>query len=72
MIESLQDLNKSLKNKLTLYFGEQDKIIEKLLKKDQEIDGVVFNTDYTPYAIKRDNDIVKVCKKLDKKCFRFS
>ena len=69
MIESLQDLNKSLKNKLTLYFGEQDKIIEKLLKKDQEIDGVVFNTDYTPYAIKRDNDIVKVCKKLDKKCF---
>ena len=68
MIESLKDLNKLLNNKLKLYYGKQKDIIEKLLKKDKDIDGVVFNTDYTPYAIKRDTNIAKVCKKLKRKC----
>jgi deoxyribodipyrimidine photo-lyase len=69
MIDSLKDLNKSLNGKLGLYFGKQDEVIKKLLKKNSDIDAVVFNTDYTPYALKRDKAIAKVCKKLKKKCF---
>ena len=68
MIESLEELNKSLNNNLKLYFGKQENIINKLLKKDNNIEAIVFNRDYTPYAIKRDKSIAKVCKKLNKKC----
>jgi len=68
MIESLEELNKSLDNKLRLYFGKQEDIIAKLFKKDKNIDAVVFNMDYTPYSIKRDKKIAQVCKKNKKKC----
>lgn len=68
MIESLKDLNKSLNNKLTLYYGKQNHIIKELLKNNSDIDAVIFNLDYTPYAIKRDKEIEKVCKDLNRKC----
>ena len=67
MIESLQDLSKEINNKggqLMCFYGNNDTIVTKLIK-DLNIDIVCFNVDYTPYAIKRDSDITKICNKLD-------
>jgi len=65
MIESLEDLNYRLKkynSKLFYFYGEPYKVINKILKKES-IDAIFINMDYTPYAIKRDNRIKKICKK---------
>ena len=66
MMESLDDLNKDLKKKgsrLFYFFGKQHEIIEKLIKKYNDIEAVYVNKDYTPYSKKRDILIEKVCKK---------
>ena len=68
MIESLEELNNSLDDNLGLYYGKQENIINELIEKDDNIEAVVFNGDYTPYAIKRDKSIARVCKKRNKKC----
>jgi deoxyribodipyrimidine photo-lyase len=63
MIESLEDLDKSLKkkgSKLYLFYDEPYKVIDKLLSK-LDVDAVYVNKDYTPYSEKRDNSIKKVC-----------
>lgn len=62
MIESLKDLDKELNNKLNLFYGNYLDII-KQLKKDLNINSVFTNTDYSPYAIKRDEEIEKLCEK---------
>lgn len=67
MIECLDDLSTDIKNnggKLYSFYGDNSKIIEHLIKKlDIEIIG--FNFDYSPYAIKRDKNIVDLCKKMN-------
>lgn len=71
MIESLQELDNNLKkNNSKLYFfkGDNIKIINKIIKQIK-ITNIVFNMDYTPYAIKRDNDIAKICKKNNINCY---
>lgn len=68
MINSLEDLDKSLKKKgsrLFYFYGKPYECIEKIIKKDDSIDAVFVNEDYTPYSIKRDNAIEKTCKKYD-------
>ncbi len=65
MIESLEELGSSLKDKngkLYLFHGEPKEIIEKCIS-ELKIDAVVVNEDYTPYSIKRDHAIESVCKK---------
>jgi deoxyribodipyrimidine photo-lyase len=65
MIESLEELDTSLNqhnSKLLYFFGTQPDVIKKLLKDDPEIQAVFLNVDYSPYAIKRDTDIKKVCE----------
>ena len=62
MIESLKDLNQQLDGKLNLFYGNYLDII-KQLKKDLNIDAVFTNTDYSPYAIERDEKIEKLCEK---------
>jgi len=66
MIESLDDLsgeiNKS-NGSLHLFYGNNDTVIEHYIKK-YNINIVAFNLDITPYAIKRDNDVVKLCEEL--------
>ena len=61
MIESLLELKQNLKH-LTFYYGDYLKVIDSLVKKSK-INHIYTNTDYTPYAIKRDDDIAKYCKK---------
>ncbi len=64
LCESLIDLNKQLDNKLSIFKGYTENIIEylisKLNKKYELIIG--FNLDYTKYALKRDEKIKNICK----------
>ena len=66
MIESLFELEKKIKKKkgkLYYFYGKQDDIIKKIITKNKDIDSIYFNKDWTPYAIKRDEQINKICKK---------
>jgi deoxyribodipyrimidine photo-lyase len=63
MIDSLQDLEQQLKNKnglLYLFQGEAETVLEKIIK-NLPIDAVFCNRDYTPFSIKRDEALKKVC-----------
>lgn len=66
MIECLEDLSDDIKkNGGTLYsfYGENNKVIEHLIK-SLDINIIGFNFDYTPYAIKRDELIIDLCDKM--------
>jgi deoxyribodipyrimidine photo-lyase len=67
MCESLRDLNKQLFNKLNLYYGPNEHVIEELLKTGK-IKKVFFNLDYTGYSQKRDSMIEQLCKKYKVEC----
>lgn len=70
MIESLKELDEELKengSKLHIFQGENEKIIKKIIK-DIEVENIIFNMDYTPYALKRDKEIELICKKKDVNC----
>lgn len=65
MIESLQDLEIQLhkkKAKLYLFYGESEKIIEKIIKQEKA-DAVYVNRDYTPFSIQRDAALEKIAEK---------
>lgn len=61
MVESLIDLNTQLNNKLNIFYGDYNKIIKDIIKKEK-IDFIYFNLDYTPYSKKRDNTIQNIHK----------
>lgn len=64
MIESLEDLAHEIAHyggHLYTMFGDNNKIIEQCIK-TFNINYVAFNADCTPYAIKRDNEILKLCE----------
>jgi len=65
MIESLANLNTNLNkfnSKLFLFYGDLHKNIERIIK-EANIEAIYLNEDYTPYAVKRDNEIKEICKK---------
>jgi deoxyribodipyrimidine photo-lyase len=55
MIQSLHSLDKALDNKITYFHGDDIEVL-KTIKKSLNIDikTVAFNTDFTPFAMKRD------------------
>ena len=55
MIESLKELKDSL-GELNIFYGDYKKVIENLIK-NNKIKSIYTNADYTPYAIKRDENI---------------
>ena len=70
MIESLKALDLNLKkynSKLYVFQGDNIKVLKKIMS-NLEIDNIVFNQDYTPYAKKRDLKIEKLCKKNEINC----
>ena len=71
MLESLEQLDNNLKknykSQLHYYYGDNVEILEKLLK-DYKYDNIYFNSDYTLYAQKRDNEIKKFCEKNKINC----
>jgi deoxyribodipyrimidine photo-lyase len=64
MIQCLKELNFALNEKLCYFYGKDIEILNKLLTKFQ-IHTVAFNTDYTPYARRRDSEIAKWCNEKD-------
>jgi deoxyribodipyrimidine photo-lyase len=66
LLESLNNLDDELKDKfksqLHYYYGTNIAVLEKLLK-EYKYNSIYFNIDYTPYAVKRDNEIKDFCKK---------
>lgn len=60
LTESLKDLQIQLNNRLAIYYGENSTIIKHLIQK-HKINNIYFNKDYTPYAIKRDKEIMDMC-----------
>ena len=74
MIESLEDLEADIQKnggKLMIFYGESNSIVKGIIR-DMEIDIVAFNKDYTPYALKRDNNIIELCKTEKKQCNMYS
>ena len=68
MIESLKEVDSDLKkynSKLHIFKGKNKTVLTKIFK-ELDIENVIFNMDYTPYAIKRDAEIAKLCKSKDK------
>ena len=66
MIESLEDLESQISSKggkLHCFYGNNEKIVAQCIK-DFDINIVCYNLDYSPYAIKRDKDIVHLCEKM--------
>lgn len=64
MCESLKELDINLKkknSKLHIFHGDNITILNHIIKKIN-ISNIVFNMDYTPYAIKRDKEIQNLCK----------
>lgn len=65
MLESLEDLDKSLKKaKGRLYYfkGVAHEVVKRIIK-DVKIDAVFVNRDYTPFSKARDEEILSVCRK---------
>lgn len=63
MISSLQDLDEQLHKKygkLYLFHGDTHNVVKKLIK-EEKINAVFSNRDYTPFAITRDKSIEKLC-----------
>ena len=61
MIESLENLDVSLKNhgsKLHIFYGENIKVLKNICK-EIDVENIIFNMDYTPYARKRDEEIMQ-------------
>ena len=70
MIESLKELdNKLIKknSKLHIFQGENITVLNKIIK-SIEVENIIFNMDYTPYAIKRDKEIKLFCKQNNINC----
>lgn len=61
MVESLIELKKELPQ-LTFCYGEIDDVINNIIK-NNDIKNIYANTDYTPYSVKREKIIDKICKK---------
>jgi len=64
MVESLNYLNRQLCNKLNIFYGETTDIVKELLKK-HSIDTVYISKDYTPYAQKREQSLLKLDVKIE-------
>jgi deoxyribodipyrimidine photo-lyase len=66
MIESLEDLESNIKKeggKLLLFYGNNTTVLKNLIH-ELEIDCIGFNIDYSPYAFKRDTEIIELCSKM--------
>lgn len=65
LLNSLSELDTALRarnSQLYIFYGEQQEVVETLIKKD-EIDAVYVNKDYTLFARKRDKAVADVAEK---------
>ena len=74
MIELLDELETKIEEKngtLSFFFGENEKIIEKILEENNDIKKVFVNKDYTPFSILRDKKIKEICDKKEREFFEY-
>jgi deoxyribodipyrimidine photo-lyase len=71
MIESLHELSDTIKKKNgKLYFFKGDNLkVLQAIHKEINISSIAFNTDYTPYSIKRDTEIKNWCNENNIICY---
>lgn len=70
MCESLVELDSDLKkngSRLHIFNGDNISVLKKIIK-TINVNAIVFNMDYTPYAKKRDNEIAKFCSENNIEC----
>ena len=68
MIGALEDVNNTLKeynSQLYFFYGNYETIIKQILSKDNEIDAIYINKDYTPYALERERNIEQITKEAN-------
>jgi deoxyribodipyrimidine photo-lyase len=66
MIESLQDLSSEIRKQggqLIIFYGHNEKVVADCIKAFN-INVVCFNLDYSPYAKKRDKEVIELCEKM--------
>ena len=71
LYKSLEDLNKSLDNKLSIYLGNPIDILKYLIS-NYRINSVSWNRLYDPHSIKRDKEIKEFLKAKNILCKSFS
>ena len=74
MIKLLEELETKIEEKngaLSFFYGENEKIIEKILKENNDIKKVFVNKDYTPFSILRDRQIKKICDENNREFFEY-
>ena len=62
MIESLLELKKLIN--LTFCYGDIEDVLNDIIK-NNNINSIYTNTDYTPYSVKREKRIELLCKKYN-------
>ena len=73
MIECLDELDSELRkkaSKLFYFYGDAVDIVEKLIK-NEKIEAIFMNQDYTPFARKRENELEKTCEKYEIKFHKY-
>lgn len=74
MVESLEDLSQSISKKngeLMTFYGYSKIVVSHLIEK-LKIDCVIFNDDYTPFAVQRKKDLQGVCNSNKISCETYS
>ena len=64
MISSLKELDTELKNSLSLFYGDNNGIVESLIN-EGNFKNVYITKDYTPFAVKREDNLKALCKKYN-------
>lgn len=64
MIQSLKNLKKYTKNTLQFFYGDPKKVLSSILR-NNNISTIAFNSDYTPFAKKRDKTYQSISKKYN-------
>lgn len=66
MIQALKNLKRQTKGKLQFFYGDPKNVLSSILK-NNDIDTIAYNSDYTPFAKKRNKTYASVAKKYNTK-----
>ena len=70
MMKSLDDLQKEIsqrKSRMIFFYGDNIKVLSNICNVI-DVENIVFNLDYTPYALQRDLLILSLCRKNKINC----
>jgi len=73
MLESLVDLASSLSHsggRLLTFYGNTTAVVAQLVR-DLSADVLIYNSDYSPYAVKRDQELRDRCETMHIDCLEF-